>query len=160
MVDLRPVVGDDGMAPVRPDGRIRAWREEREAEWHDLMRCYQEAVSAFRRVIELSSRYADARPAPAAERARGVPPVASLRRLPSTGGGQLTARQREIARLIAVGMTNRQIAEELVLTEGTVANHVRHILLRLGVRCRAQVAAWVAAGPRSTSASGRRIGGG
>ena len=55
----------------------------------------------------------------------------------------LTLRQREIAALIARGYTNYQIARELVLTPGTVANHVRHILQKLGFQCRAQIAVWV-----------------
>jgi DNA-binding NarL/FixJ family response regulator len=40
-------------------------------------------------------------------------------------------------------MTNRQIASELVITEGTAANHVKHILARLVLDSRVQVAAWV-----------------
>lgn len=56
---------------------------------------------------------------------------------------QLTPRQREVAALIARGYSNRRIAETLVLEEGTVANHVQHILGRLGVSNRAQVAVWV-----------------
>ena len=56
----------------------------------------------------------------------------------------LTPRQREVAALVANGFTNRQIAERLVLSEGTVANHVRAILDRLGVERRGQVAARVA----------------
>jgi DNA-binding NarL/FixJ family response regulator len=55
----------------------------------------------------------------------------------------LTARQTEIARLIAEGLTNGQIANRLVLTPGTVGNHVGHILRRLGASNRAQVAAWL-----------------
>lgn len=55
----------------------------------------------------------------------------------------LTARQFEIAELIARGLSNEQIARELVLTPGTVGNHVGHILRRLGARNRAQVASWV-----------------
>lgn len=58
------------------------------------------------------------------------------------GRGPLTAREREVARLIGRGYTNRQIAAELVITEGTVANHVVNILNRLGVGSRAQVAVW------------------
>lgn len=54
----------------------------------------------------------------------------------------LTRRQREVAVLIARGLSNAQIAEELVVTPGTAANHVEHILRRLGCRSRAQVAAW------------------
>jgi DNA-binding NarL/FixJ family response regulator len=54
----------------------------------------------------------------------------------------LTPRQREIVRLIACGRTNRQIAQELVITVGTAANHVAQVLDRLGLDNRAQVAAW------------------
>ena len=54
----------------------------------------------------------------------------------------LTARQLEVAALIRAGLTNAQIAQQLVLDPGTVANHVASILSRLGFRSRAQVAAW------------------
>jgi two-component system nitrate/nitrite response regulator NarL len=57
-------------------------------------------------------------------------------------GDPLTARQREIAQLIAMGCTNREIARRLVLEVGTVANHVAQIMDRLGVSNRAQIAAW------------------
>jgi two-component system, OmpR family, sensor kinase len=55
---------------------------------------------------------------------------------------RLTARQREVAACIAGGLSNEEIAERLVLTPGTVANHVEHILGRLGLRNRTQVATW------------------
>jgi len=55
--------------------------------------------------------------------------------------GKLTPRQREVAGLVASGLTNMEIAERLVLTPGTVANHVEGILRRLGFRSRTQVAA-------------------
>jgi DNA-binding NarL/FixJ family response regulator len=54
----------------------------------------------------------------------------------------LTPRQREVVRLIARGRTNRQIAQELVITVGTAANHVAQVLDRLGLDNRAQLAAW------------------
>jgi DNA-binding CsgD family transcriptional regulator len=56
----------------------------------------------------------------------------------------LTPRQREVAALIAGGLSNAEIAQRLVVTEGTVANHVEHILRRLSFRSRAEVAALVA----------------
>jgi ATP/maltotriose-dependent transcriptional regulator MalT len=56
----------------------------------------------------------------------------------------LTAREREIASLIADGLSNHDIAERLVITEGTVEAHVRHILSKLGFRSRTQVAGWFA----------------
>ena len=58
--------------------------------------------------------------------------------------GSLTGRERDVAVLVARGLTNRQIAEALFLTAGTVANHVHRILPKFGFVCRAQIAAWVA----------------
>jgi adenylate cyclase len=55
----------------------------------------------------------------------------------------LSAREREVAVLVARGLTNRQIAEELVISERTAEGHVEHIRDKLGVRNRAEVAAWV-----------------
>jgi len=55
----------------------------------------------------------------------------------------LSRREQEVARLVAQGLTNRQIAEALVITEGTAINHLTHILNKLGFRSRAQIAAWV-----------------
>jgi non-specific serine/threonine protein kinase len=55
----------------------------------------------------------------------------------------LTPREREVAVLIARGSSNRQIAEELVIAERTVTNHIEHIFDKLGFRSRAQVAVWI-----------------
>ena len=52
----------------------------------------------------------------------------------------LTERELEVLRLIATGATNREIAEELVISEGTVKNHVSNILNCLGLRDRTQAA--------------------
>ena len=52
----------------------------------------------------------------------------------------LTEREGEVLRLIAQGATNREIAEELVISEGTVKNHISNILSRLGLRDRTQAA--------------------
>jgi predicted ATPase/DNA-binding CsgD family transcriptional regulator len=56
----------------------------------------------------------------------------------------LTAREREVAALIARGLSNRQIGEALIITQGTAATHVEHILGKLGFSSRAQIAAWAA----------------
>jgi DNA-binding NarL/FixJ family response regulator len=45
---------------------------------------------------------------------------------------------------VSVGRSNREIAARLVITEGTVEVHVKHILGKLGVKSRAQVAGWFA----------------
>jgi non-specific serine/threonine protein kinase len=51
----------------------------------------------------------------------------------------LTHREREVALLVAQGLTNRHIAEELTLSEHTVENHVAHILKKLDLHSREQV---------------------
>ena len=56
----------------------------------------------------------------------------------------LTVREFEIARMIATGMTNAQIAAELVLSPKTISAHVEHILAKLGVARRTEIAAWAA----------------
>jgi predicted ATPase/DNA-binding CsgD family transcriptional regulator/transcriptional regulator with XRE-family HTH domain len=55
----------------------------------------------------------------------------------------LTRREREVASLVAKGRTNREIAGQLVITEGTVEVHVKHILSKLACTTRTQVAAWM-----------------
>ena len=55
----------------------------------------------------------------------------------------LTRREREIAAMVATGLTNRQIAGQLYLSVRTVEAHVDHILTKLGFRTRTQLAAWV-----------------
>jgi len=55
----------------------------------------------------------------------------------------LTRREREVAGLMARGLTNRQIATELVITGGTVGVHAEHILRKLGFHSRVEVATWV-----------------
>lgn len=60
-------------------------------------------------------------------------------------GAPLTRRELQVARLIAEGRSNKEIAAELVISQRTAENHVEHILIKLGFTSRAQVAAWVAA---------------
>jgi predicted ATPase/DNA-binding CsgD family transcriptional regulator len=55
----------------------------------------------------------------------------------------LTRRELEIANLIAEGLTNRQIAERLVISVRTAETHAEHILNKLGFKSRVQVATWV-----------------
>jgi DNA-binding NarL/FixJ family response regulator len=81
------------------------------------------------------------RVAPAARPAPAVPPEIA----PATAKTPLdllTARERQVAALVARGLTNRQIAEALIVTVGTAAIHVEHIRRKLGFRSRAQIASW------------------
>jgi DNA-binding CsgD family transcriptional regulator len=56
--------------------------------------------------------------------------------------GGLTSREREVAALVARGLSTRDIASQLVVSERTVDNHVQHIRDKLHLRSRAQIATW------------------
>jgi DNA-binding CsgD family transcriptional regulator len=58
--------------------------------------------------------------------------------------GPLAKREVEVARLVAEGLTNKQIGTRLFISERTVATHVRNILNKLGFGSRAQIASWMA----------------
>jgi DNA-binding CsgD family transcriptional regulator/tetratricopeptide (TPR) repeat protein len=58
------------------------------------------------------------------------------------GTPTLTPREREVAGLVGEGMSNRQIAERLFVSERTAETHVQNILMKLGFTSRTQVAAW------------------
>ena len=76
--------------------------------------------------------------------AEGLPSFKPLspRGLAKKEFGGLTAREREVAVLIAQGKLNREIADTLVVVERTVETHVGNILSKLGFTSRAQIAAW------------------
>ncbi|MGK5685127.1 ATP-binding protein [Actinoplanes sp. URMC 104] len=57
----------------------------------------------------------------------------------------LTRREREVAELVAGGLTNQQIADRLVISRRTANTHLEHILTKLDFSARTQIAAWVAA---------------
>src|SRR5262249_30286586 len=56
----------------------------------------------------------------------------------------LSRREREVAMLIIDGSTNRQIAEQLSITERTAEHHLENIMAKLGVNSRTQVGVWAA----------------
>jgi non-specific serine/threonine protein kinase len=55
----------------------------------------------------------------------------------------LTSREQQVAKLVARGFTNRQIASELIVTEATASKHVENIREKLGLSSRMQIGAWV-----------------
>jgi len=126
-----------GAAPHVP------WRAEHEhrmaAAWVSLAEDAFAAVWSEGRALSTDEAVAYALTVEAATAGKAsAPPVRSASARP----GGLSPREVDVARLIAQGHTNRRIAERLVIAEWTVDTHVRHILTKLNVRSRAQVAAW------------------
>jgi DNA-binding CsgD family transcriptional regulator len=62
-----------------------------------------------------------------------------------SGPAALTAREHEVADCIARGLTNREIAARLYISERAAGNHVQHILSKLGFSNRSQISVWVTA---------------
>ncbi|HEX7170917.1 MAG TPA: BTAD domain-containing putative transcriptional regulator, partial [Rubrobacter sp.] len=73
-----------------------------------------------------------------------VSPPPPTRRQGKVASPALTPRGEEVAMLVSRGLTNRQIAAELSISEHTVASHVAKILKRLGLNSRSRLSAWVA----------------
>ena len=69
----------------------------------------------------------------------------------------LTGREFEVARLIADGLTNAEIAGELSISPKTASAHVEHILAKLAVARRAEIAAWVTTVSRTDEPTGIRV---
>ena len=91
--------------------------------------------------------------APSEGRAGGEPAWADPARLAAAGlrhetgashrsPSPLTPREHEIVLLIAQGLSNKEIADELVISPATAARHVANILAKLGFSSRTQVASW------------------
>jgi DNA-binding CsgD family transcriptional regulator len=66
---------------------------------------------------------------------------------PAPGAPALSEREFEVIRMVADGLTNRQIASRLGVSSRTVDSHLEHVRTKLGVHTRAQIAAWAAAQP-------------
>jgi DNA-binding CsgD family transcriptional regulator len=94
-----------------------------------------EALALARAVLEVSTELSEGR-----KRGRDI----------------LTRREREVAQLVEEGLTNREIAARLFITERTAEGHVEQIRSKLGFRSRAQVAAWAA--QQRLSAGGAKAG--
>jgi two-component system NarL family response regulator len=63
-----------------------------------------------------------------------------MSRSPAPATAQLTARELQVLRLVAKGLSNREIAEELFISENTVKNHIRNMLEKLQMKSRMEAA--------------------
>lgn len=105
------------------------------------------ALARRRRPGDRDEAAALARQAAATARQLGMAPLLGraeqlTRTLAGDVPGPLTRRERQIAALVADGLTNRQIGAAVHISERTAENHVQHILTKLGFTTRAQIAAW------------------
>jgi len=66
----------------------------------------------------------------------------AVERAGRVGAGPITRRERDVAALVGQGLSNQQIADQLVITRRTVAAHVKHILNKLGFTSRTQIGFW------------------
>ena len=55
---------------------------------------------------------------------------------------QLTEREKDVLKLVALGYTNKDIARTLEIADGTVKGHVKHLLKKLGFKSRVEAAVW------------------
>ena len=155
---VRLAAGSLSAARDALESAIRGW-EERGRHWETAWARLDLAQCLLR-----SNRYGDAASLLAAvrsdaERLASEPLLQRADELARIGRGRgsleepwrpLTSREFEVARLIAEGRTNGEIATELSIATKTASAHVEHILAKLGVTRRAEIAAWVA----TVSASG------
>jgi DNA-binding CsgD family transcriptional regulator/tetratricopeptide (TPR) repeat protein len=133
-------------------GDARALLEDAQREWTRWHRFWEGteasidlAVCAIRsrRPRDAARLVADVRARAGAARADAL--IARADTVGSSSDlGPLSVRELDVARLIASGLTNREIAQTLVIAPKTVSAHVEHILAKLGAARRAEIASWVA----------------
>ena len=151
---------------LRGSSDAGAWAAARES-WAKVMRPYLEAYAAWREgeaylvdgdraaaATALRSAHSTASGLGARPLREAIESLAKRARIdlvttPTAGGGTaapadpfgLTKREREVLALVALGRTNRQIADELFISENTAGVHVSNILGKLGVASRTEAAA-------------------
>ena len=159
---LRTAAGSTVAARESLEAAVRGWDEVGrtwEAAWarFDLARC----LARGNRVAAALEMLAEARTH--AQRLGSPPLLDRIDELTRDVRGRdvddepwrpLTAREFEVARLIAAGLTNGEIAAELSIATRTASAHVEHILAKLGLARRSEVAAWASRIDRGGSGAG------
>jgi DNA-binding CsgD family transcriptional regulator len=119
--------------------RLQAQRDQ----LREALGSAQELLISPSPLLELADDTADGGRAEGAGELRSLVPMSDCPPAPGNAardgsGEELTDRERDVLRLLAVGATNAQIADHLVVSESTVKSHVRHILRKFGAVNRAQ----------------------
>ncbi|MGI5291014.1 ATP-binding protein [Nonomuraea polychroma] len=126
-------------APLSGYGHLAGYHEECQARTREAL-----GEAAFATAVRRGARlpYEEAVAYALAEDKPGGP---EPKEAPEPKGeqAQLTRREREIAQLVAQGMTNKEIAASLVIAQRTAEGHIEHILTKLGFNSRSQIAVWV-----------------
>jgi DNA-binding CsgD family transcriptional regulator len=154
---IRLAAGATGIAREALERAVRGW-DERNRVWEATWARLDLAQSLMRanRFADAATQLADVRMT--AERLGALPLHARAEELARAARGRgsvdepwrpLTAREFEVARLIADGLTNAEIADRLEISPKTASAHVEHILAKLAVTRRAEIAAWTATVMRS-----------
>ena len=146
--------GSTGLARTLLVAAAAGWRDRRrawEATWAqlDLARCHLRSNQRAEAVRAASVARDAALGLPAPTIARAAEEIIGRRRSSDDvdGWAPLSAREFEVARLVAQGRTNPEIGAELRISRKTVSAHIEHILDKLSVDRRAGIAAWVGARP-------------
>ena len=149
---IRLAAGSVGAAREALERGVRGWDERKriwEATWArlDLAQClmranrYADAATQLASVRSVAERLGSL---PLHARAEELARAARGRGLAEEPWRPLTAREFEVARLVAEGLTNVEIADRLAIAPKTASAHLEHILAKLGVSRRAEIAAWAA----------------
>jgi DNA-binding CsgD family transcriptional regulator len=149
---VRMASGSQSAAREALERAVRGWTERGrtwEATWArlDLAQCLlrmNRHGDAATVLAEARSTADDLESEPLLARADELIRLGRGRLAPEEPWRPLTAREFEVARLIADGLTNAAIADQLAIAPKTASSHVEHILAKLGVMRRAEIAAWVA----------------
>ena len=147
---LRMAAGSTVLGRTALEAAVRGWETRGrtwEATWArlDLAAClirgnrHLDAIPVLADVRATADRLASP---PLRQRAEELAGVARSRGITDEPWRPLTAREFEIARLVADGRTNGEIADGLGLSPKTVSAHIEHILGKLGASRRAEIAAW------------------
>jgi non-specific serine/threonine protein kinase len=136
---------------TRQTRHARAEQEVRDAlgEERYLALRHQGGGYALADIVQFAAEGADELPPPGGAAVGGAAagPGGAVGAAADAGTAGLTSREREIAGLVAEGLSNREIAGRLVISKRTVDAHIEHIYGKIGVSSRVQLASWLRTRP-------------